>query len=151
MLTFFELLIGVVVIVGVARYIIKGYSATGVLFVGGLALLIVSALMGHQVLPASAASTGYTATDIVEYIKILLMSRGGDLGMMIMMLCGFAAYMTHIGANDMVVKVASMPLQYINYTYLLLVAAYILAGLMALPVSTATGLGVALIPNSLPV
>jgi DcuC family C4-dicarboxylate transporter len=36
MLTFIELLIGVVVIVGVARYIIKGYSATGVLFVGGL-------------------------------------------------------------------------------------------------------------------
>ena len=70
MLTFMELLIGVVVIVGVARYIIKGYSATGVLFVGGLTLLIVSALMGHQVLPASAASTGYTATDIVEYIKI---------------------------------------------------------------------------------
>ncbi len=30
MLTFIELLIGVVVIVGVARYIIKGYSATGV-------------------------------------------------------------------------------------------------------------------------
>ena len=42
------------------------------------------------------------------------MSRGGDLGMMIMMLCGFAAYMTHIGANDMVVKLASGPLQYIN-------------------------------------
>jgi C4-dicarboxylate anaerobic carrier. len=39
MLTFLELLIGVVVIVGVARYIIKGYSATGVLFVGGLTLL----------------------------------------------------------------------------------------------------------------
>lgn len=114
MLTFLELLIGVVVIVGVARYIIKGYSATGVLFVGGLTLLIISALMGHQVLPASEASTGYTATDIVEYIKILLMSRGGDLGMMIMMLCGFAAYMTHIGANDMVVKLASKPLQYIN-------------------------------------
>jgi DcuC family C4-dicarboxylate transporter len=109
MLTFIELLIGVVVIVGVARYIIKGYSATGVLFVGGLALLIVSALMGHQVLPSGAESTGYTATDIVEYIKILLMSRGGDLGMMIMMLCGFAAYMTHIGANDMVVKLASKP------------------------------------------
>ena len=42
MLTFLELLIGVVVIVGVARYIIKGYSATGVLFVGGLTLLILS-------------------------------------------------------------------------------------------------------------
>jgi DcuC family C4-dicarboxylate transporter len=70
MLTFIELLIGVVVIVGVARYIIKGYSATGVLFVGGLTLLIVSALMGHKVLPGNTTSTGYTATDIVEYIKI---------------------------------------------------------------------------------
>jgi hypothetical protein len=97
------------------------------------------------VLPASATSTGYTATDIVEYIKILLMSRGGDLGMMIMMLCGFAAYMTHIGANDMVVKLASKPLQYINSPYLLMVAAYFLACLMSLAVSSATGLGVLLI------
>ena len=47
------------------------------------------------------------------------MSRG-DLGMMIMMLCGFATYMTHIGANDMVVKLASKPLRYINSPYLLM-------------------------------
>lgn len=49
MLTAFELLIGVVVIVGVARYIIKGFSATGVLFVGGIVLLIASALMGKTI------------------------------------------------------------------------------------------------------
>ncbi len=151
MLTVIELLIGVVVIVGVARYIIKGYSATGVLFVGGLVLLIISALMGHKVLPASETSTGYTATDIVEYIKILLMSRGGDLGMMIMMLCGFAAYMTHIGANDMVVKLASKPLQYINSPYLLMIAAYFVACLMSLAVSSATGLGVLLMATLFPV
>lgn len=151
MLTFIELLIGVVVIVGVARYIIKGYSATGVLFVGGLVLLIISALMGHKVLPSSAATTGYTATDIVEYIKILLMSRGGDLGMMIMMLCGFAAYMTHIGANDMVVKLASKPLQYINSPYLLMIAAYFVACLMSPAVSSATGLGVLLMATLFPV
>lgn len=141
MLTFIELLIGVVVIVGVARYIIKGYSATGVLFVGGLLLLIISAIMGHKVLPSSQASTGYSATDIVEYVKILLMSRGGDLGMMIMMLCGFAAYMTHIGANDMVVKLASKPLQYINSPYLLMIAAYFVACLMSLAVSSANRSG----------
>ncbi|EEQ9486278.1 anaerobic C4-dicarboxylate transporter DcuC [Escherichia coli] len=119
MLTFIELLIGVVVIVGVARYIIKGYSATGVLFVGGLLLLIISAIMGHKVLPSSQASTGYSATDIVEYVKILLMSRGGDLGMMIMMLCGFAAYFV--------------------------------ACLMSLAVSSATGLGVLLMATLFPV
>ncbi|ANI28650.1 C4-dicarboxylate transporter [Yersinia entomophaga] len=146
-----DLLIGVVVAVGVGRYIIKGYSATGVLMVGGLLLLIISALMGKSVLPASATSTGWRATDIVEYVKILLMSRGGDLGMMIMMLCGFAAYMTHIGANDVVVKIASKPLQMINSPYLLMVAAYIVACLMSLAVSSATGLGVLLMATLFPV
>ncbi|MGB2538059.1 anaerobic C4-dicarboxylate transporter DcuC [Hafnia paralvei] len=146
-----ELLIGVLVATGVGRYIIKGYSATGVLMVGGILLLIISALMGHQVLPASAKSTGLSATDIVEYIKVLLMSRGGDLGMMIMMLCGFAAYMTHIGANDMVVKLASRPLQYINSPYLLMIAAYFVACLMSLAVSSATGLGVLLMATLFPV
>ena len=111
MLTFIEILIGIVVIVGVARYIIKGYSATGVLFVGGLILLIVSALLGHKVLPGNTASTGYSATDIIEYIKILLMSRGGDLGMMIMMLCGFATYMAHIGATRPIFTAPTGPFQ----------------------------------------
>ncbi|MFM1460390.1 anaerobic C4-dicarboxylate transporter DcuC [Yersinia enterocolitica] len=146
-----DLLIGVVVAIGVGRYIIKGYSATGVLMVGGLLLLIISALMGKNVLPASATSTGWRATDIVEYVKILQMSRGGDLGMMIMMLCGFAAYMTHIGANDVVVKIASKPLQMINSPYLLMVAAYIVACLMSLAVSSATGLGVLLMATLFPV
>ncbi|ARD40806.1 anaerobic C4-dicarboxylate transporter DcuC [Edwardsiella ictaluri] len=146
-----ELLIGVVVAVGVGRYIIKGYSPTGVLMTGGLLLLIISALMGHDVLPASSKSTGWRATDIVEYVKVLLMSRGGDLGMMIMMLCGFAAYMTHIGANDMVVKLASRPLRYINSPYILMIAAYFVACLMSLAVSSATGLGVLLMATLFPV
>ncbi|WP_223510068.1 anaerobic C4-dicarboxylate transporter DcuC [Rahnella sp. GSA61A] len=146
-----ELLIGLVVAVFVGRYIIKGYSPTGVLMVGGLLLLIISAIMGHSILPEGTKSTGWNATDIVEYVKILLMSRGGDLGMMIMMLCGFAAYMTHIGANDVVVKLASRPLQMINSPYILMVAAYILACLMSLAVSSATGLGVLLMATLFPI
>ncbi|HBE9080887.1 anaerobic C4-dicarboxylate transporter DcuC [Serratia fonticola] len=145
-----ELLIGALVAVFVGRYIIKGYSATGVLMVGGLVLLAVSAFMGKNLLPASATSTGWRATDIFEYVKILLMSRGGDLGMMIMMLCGFAAYMTHIGANDVVVKLASRPLQMINSPYLLMIAAYFVACLMSLAVSSATGLGVLLMATLFP-
>lgn len=145
-----ELFIGAAVAVAVGRYIIKGYSATGVLMVGGLLLLAISAAMGKNLLPAGAAATGWRATDIIEYVKILLMSRGGDLGMMIMMLCGFAAYMTHIGANDVVVKLASRPLQMINSPYLLMVAAYFVACLMSLAVSSATGLGVLLMATLFP-
>ncbi len=70
MLTFFELLIGVVVIVGVARYIIKGYSATGVLFVGGLLLLIASALMGirfYQAAQPAPATLQPTSLNILKF------------------------------------------------------------------------------------
>ncbi|WP_108650112.1 anaerobic C4-dicarboxylate transporter DcuC [Dongshaea marina] len=144
------LLIGVVVIAVVGRAIFKGYSATGMLLSGGVVLLAITALMGKDVLPASVTSTGSRITDIFEYIKFLLSSRGGGLGMMIMVLCGFAAYMTKIGANDMVVKMASKPLKYIKSPYILMVAVYFIACLMSLAVSSATGLGVLLMATLFP-
>ncbi|SIQ25705.1 C4-dicarboxylate transporter, DcuC family [Aeromonas sp. RU39B] len=145
-----ELLIGAAVTVLVGRAIFKGYSATGVLLGGGLLLLAITALMGKPVLPAKVASTGYLATDIFEYIRFLLNDRGGGLGMMIMVLCGFAGYMSHIGANDKLVLLASKPLKVIKSPYLLLVAAYLVACAMSLAVSSATGLGVLLMATLFP-
>lgn len=145
-----ELVIGLAISAIVGRYIFKGYTATGVLLTGGIILLAITAVMGKQVLPSNVATTGNALTDVFEYIKYLLMYRGGGLGMMIMVLCGFASYMTHVGANDMVVKVASKPLQFIKSPYVLMVAAYFVACLMSLAVSSATGLGVLLMATLFP-
>ncbi|WP_064604888.1 anaerobic C4-dicarboxylate transporter DcuC [Photobacterium sp. J15] len=146
-----ELLIGLLVAVGVGRYIFKGYTATGVLLTGGIILLAITAALGKDVLPTGVTSTGNAATDVFEYIKYLLGYRAGGLGMMIMILCGFATYMTKIGANDMVVKMASKPLQFIKSPYVLMVAAYFVACLMSLAVASATGLGVLLMATLFPV
>ncbi|GAL29308.1 anaerobic C4-dicarboxylate transporter DcuC [Vibrio variabilis] len=89
-------------------------------------------------------------TDALEYVKYMLQYRGGGLGMQIMLLCGFASYMTHIGANNVVVKQFSKPLSFITSPYVLLVAAYIVACLMSLAVSSATGLGVLLMATLFP-
>ncbi|MFM5463948.1 anaerobic C4-dicarboxylate transporter DcuC [Aeromonas simiae] len=145
-----SLLIGTLVTLLVGRAIFKGYSATGVLLGGGLLLLATTALMGRPILPAKVASTGYLATDIFEYVRFLLNDRGGGLGMLIMVLCGFAGYMGHIGANDILVKLASRPLRIIRSPYLLLVAAYLVACAMSLAVSSATGLGVLLMATLFP-
>lgn len=139
-----DLIIGLVAIILVAYYIVKGYSATGVLMFGGLVLLLISVLMGHSILPENVKSTGSAYFDILEYVKYLLSNRSGGLGLMIMILCGFSAYMTHLGANDMVVKIVSMPLKNIRSPYILMVFAYFLACLMSFAVSSATGLGVLL-------
>ena len=139
-----DLIIGLIAIVLVAYYIVKGYSATGVLMFGGLVLLFISVLMGHSILPEGVKSTGSTYFDILEYVKYLLGNRGGGLGLMIMVLCGFSVYMTHLGANDVVVKLVSKPLKNIRSPYILMVFAYFLACLMSFAVSSATGLGVLL-------
>ena len=68
-----ELLIGVLVAVGVGRYIIQGYSATGVLMTGGILLLIITALMGKSILPESVKATGWRVTDILVYMKFLFL------------------------------------------------------------------------------
>ena len=146
-----DLIIGLIAIVLVAYYIVKGYSATGVLMFGGLVLLFISVLMGHSILPESVKTTGSTYFDILEYVKYLLGNRGGGLGLMIMVLCGFSVYMTHLGANDVVVKLVSKPLKNIRSPYILMVFAYFLACLMSFAVSSATGLGVLLMATLFPV
>ena len=146
-----DLIIGLIAIVLVAYYIVKGYSATGVLMFGGLVLLFISVLMGHSILPEGVKSTGSTYFDILEYVKYLLGNRGGGLGLMIMVLCGFSVYMTHLGANDVVVKLVSKPLKNIRSPYILMVFAYFLACLMSFAVSSATGLGVLLMATLFPV
>ena len=146
-----DLIIGLIAIVLVAYYIVKGYSATSVLMFGGLVLVFISVLMGHSILPDGVKSTGSTYFDILEYVKYLLGNRGGGLGLMIMVLCGFSVYMTHLGANDVVVKLVSKPLKNIRSPYILMVFAYFLACLMSFAVASATGLGVLLMATLFPV
>lgn len=145
-----ELLIGLVVTIAVGYFIVKGYRAAGVLLTAGILLLILTGLIGHTVLPSKVDPTGNILTDALEFVKYMLKYRGGGLGMQIMLLCGFAAYMTHIGANNVVVKQFSRPLSFVKSPYILLVAAYIVACLMSLAVSSATGLGVLLMATLFP-
>ena len=145
-----ELFIGFVVTVVVGYFIVKEYKPAGVLLAGGVLLLILTGLLGHSILPEKMTSTGNMLTDVFEFVSYMLQYRGGGLGMQIMLLCGFATYMTYIGANNVVVKQFSRPLSFIKSPYVLLVAAYIVACLMSLAVSSATGLGVLLMATLFP-
>ena len=146
-----ELLVGAVIIVVVARFILKGCNAQGVLFGGGIALFIFTILQGKSVMPDGVAETGIVWLDIFEYIKFMFMSRAGGLGMVIMALCGFAAYMTKIGANEVVVDLFTRPLARLKSPYILLFSAFMIGNLLSLAVASATGLGVLLMATLFPV
>ncbi len=144
------LVIGISITILVGYHILKGYAASGVLLAGGLVLLCVSAAVGNRILPPEVASTGNPLGDVIDFIRYLLVDRTAGLGLMIMLLCGFAAYMTHIGANQMLVRLLSKPVTFVRSPYLLMVVAYFVACALSLAVSSAVGLGVLLMATLFP-
>ncbi len=145
-----ELMIGLAATIAVGYFIIKEYRPTGVLLATGVGLLVLAGVLGRDLLPSGVTSTGHVLTDAFEFVTYSLKRNGSGLGMQIMLLCGFAAYMTHIGANNVVVQQFSKPLKFIQSPYVLLVATYLVACLMSLAVSSAAGLGVLLMATLFP-
>ncbi len=107
-----KVVIALLVIVIVARLILKGYRAEPVLFIAGLALMVCTRFTGWgTVLPKGVSGTGISFLDPFEVMRNLFSTRAADLGLMIMTLMGFAHYMDHIGANEAVVRVVTRPLR----------------------------------------
>lgn len=147
-----QIILTLVVIVLVARLILKGYKAEPVLLVAGLFLMFATLIFGWgNVLPGKATNTGISFLNPFEVIHYFFSYRAGKLGLMIMALMGFAKYMGHIGANDAVVHMAIKPLSKFKSPYILLFFSFIIANMLQLAIPSATGLGVLLMGTMFPI
>ena len=143
-----SILIGVFALIAAGGFIIKGYNAKGVLFTIGIALLVVALALGNDVVKTPS---GHPVADVSNSIYALFEKRGGGLGMIIMILIGFSAYMSHVGANDVVIRVLYKPLRHVRSPYVLMIGGFILAGLMSFAIHSATALGVFLMATLFPI
>ena len=134
-----SILIGVLALIAAGGFIIKGYNAKGLLFTIGIALLVVALALGNDIVKTPS---GHPVADVSNSIYALFEKRGGGLGMIIMILIGFSAYMSHVGANDVVIRVLYKPLRHVRSPYVLMIGGFILAGLMSFAIHSATALGV---------
>ena len=147
-----QVLIALLVIVLVARLILKGYKAEPVLFAAGLILMILTLVFGWgAILPKGLKTTGITFFDTFEVMRDLFSTRAADLGLMSMALMGFAHYMDHIGANKAVVRIATRPLKSLRSPYILLFFSFLLASVLQLAIPSATGLAVLLMGTMFPI
>ncbi len=144
----FSILIGVLALIAAGGFIIKGYNAKGVLFAIGIALLVVALALGNDIVKTPS---GHPVADVSNSIYALFEKRGGGLGMIIMILIGFSAYMSHVGANDVVIRVLYKPLRHVRSPYVLMIGGFILAGLMSFAIHSATALGVFLMATLFPI
>ncbi|MFZ1875095.1 MAG: C4-dicarboxylate transporter DcuC [Chania sp.] len=146
-------IIGIIVTVLAAWFIIKNYQPQAVLLLAGLSLLLITAIFfpEQSILYGKAKSIGWVGGDIFAFVKESLTTQIAGIGLIIMAAGGFADYMDHIKASNSMVNLCIKPLQMIKAPYLILAIGYILSQLLHVAISSAAGLAMLLLVTFFPV
>ncbi|PAA95514.1 C4-dicarboxylate transporter DcuC [Serratia fonticola] len=146
-------IIGMIVTVLAAWFIIKNYQPQTVLLLAGLSLLLITTVFfpEQSILYGKAKSIGWVGGDIFAFVKESLTTQVAGIGLIIMAAGGFADYMDHIKASNSMVNLCIKPLQMIKAPYLILAIGYILSQLLHVAISSAAGLAMLLLVTFFPV
>ena len=100
-------------IVVVATLVIKKYNSVFVFLTSGmLVILALSLLSGTSVLGDS--TTGSLIIDVFTFAVNTFKAQSSGVGMILMMVTGYAVYMSHIGASTKLAYLAMAPLKKIK-------------------------------------
>ena len=86
-----------------------------------------------------------------EKLNAIFQNRLAGLGLLIMSAGGFSAYMTHIGAIDVLIDLALHPLKRIPSPYVVGAGVFIIGNFLQMFITSAAGLGVLLMAMAFPV
>ncbi|WED22194.1 C4-dicarboxylate transporter DcuC [Vibrio sp. JC009] len=147
--TIYELIIALCVVVALGWLILKQYYPQAVLTIAGIILYLSSHWINGT--PIIADSSGLAILDVFIKLKDIFAYRTGGLGLVIMSVAGFAAYMSHIGAAQALVKVSVKPVSMISNPWITLALAYLIGIFVSLFITSATGLGLLLMVTLYPI
>ncbi len=145
------LIISLIFIVVVARLLLKKHNPHAILLVSGLLMLLVSFLLNYD-LPALKDKTGFIGFDFFRYIKESFSKTNAGVGLMIMAIGGFVAYIDKIGASKALVYVAMKPLQLFKKRPYIAASMVIPIGqVLFVSIPSAAGLGLLLMASLFPI
>jgi DcuC family C4-dicarboxylate transporter len=144
------LIISLAVLVVAGYAIAKNYDTKLVLFSAGIVLMLATATLGLPILTAGAG-TGTVWLDPLKQIELDFIKQFSRAGIIIMVLFGFSAYMSHIGANDVAVKIMSKPIAKIRSPYILVPIVFWIGSLLSLIIPSAASLAVILMATLYPI
>ncbi|MFT2798018.1 C4-dicarboxylate transporter DcuC [Serratia sp. N21D137] len=144
------LIISLAVLVVVGYAIAKNYDTKLVLFSSGIVLMLAAATLGLPILSAGTG-TGTVWLDPLKQIELDFIKQFSRAGIIIMVLFGFSAYMSHIGANDVAVKIMSKPIAKIRSPYILVPIVFWIGSLLSLIIPSAASLAVILMATLYPI
>lgn len=134
-----------------ARLLLKKYNPHAILLVSGLLMLVLAEVL-HYKLPDLKHPTGFSGFDLFRYIKESFSKTNAGVGLMIMAIGGFVAYIDKIGASDALVHVSMKPLKLFKKKPYLAAALVIPIGqLLFAAIPSAAGLGLLLMASLFPI
>jgi len=145
------IIVSIVFIAIVAFLLYKKYNPQAVLLFSGLLMMAIAILAGTGFQEIDEP-TGFRFFDLFEIIKEALSNKGANVGLMIMTIGGYVAYMKKIGASETLVYLSMKPLSvFKKHPYLLASLVIPIGQLLFITTPSATGLGLLLVASIFPV
>lgn len=143
--------IGLQVIILVAYWLMKKNNPQGVLMVAGLLMLAIGMLLGTNT-SETTQTTGTPVFDLFWIIKETFSSNMLRVGLMIMTIGGYVAYMKKIKASDALVYVSMQPLSiFKKYPYVAASVVIPIGQMLFICTPSAAGLGLLLVASIFPI
>ena len=139
------------IIAVVAYLLFKKYNPQAVLIISGLLMMSLAIFLGFEIQQVDG-STGLLFFDLFKQIKVSLSNKASNVGLMIMTIGGYVAYMKKIGASEALVYVSMQPLSvFKKYPYFAASLVIPIGQLLFMCIPSATGLGLLLVASIFPV
>lgn len=130
---------------------VKQYSPIAVLLLSGLLMLVWAVTLGLPV-PKLKQATGLQGFDYIQYIVESLTDINASVGLVIMVISGYVAYMDKIGASDALVTLAMKPLGvFKNQPYILASLVVPIGQFLFVSIPSAAGLCLLLMATIYPI
>jgi DcuC family C4-dicarboxylate transporter len=150
-MTYIGPIISLIFVIIVAVLLLRKYYPHAVLLFAGLIMLVFAMLLNFS-LPDLQKPTGISTFDLFAYIKESFASTNAGVGLMIMAIGGFVAYIKEIGASDVLVKLTMKPLNLLkNYPHLTAALLIPIGQLLFVCIPSAAGLGLLLMASAFPI
>ncbi len=144
-------IIALIFIIFTARLLVKKYNPHAVLLLSGLLMLTIALVLNYK-MPYLNDSSGFSGFDIFKYIKESFSKTNADVGLMIMIIGGFVAYIDKIGASNCLVYVAMKPLKlFKKHPYLAASLVIPIGQILFIAIPSAAGLALLLMASLFPI
>ena len=141
-------LIAVIIVV---IMLIKKMDIKITLFAMGIVLMYIAIAMGNPIAIKEFESTGLTVLDPLKAVIDQFKSTLPAAGFIILILGGYSAYMTSIGANEVTVHTLTKPIKKIKSVYILVPLVFLIGNVLSLVIPSASNLAIILLATLYPV